>query len=187
VAGYIVALEQLAEMVGDDTREGDHMHDTVVGVGQAQNTGQDARDGNNTEGGMAVLLQQDADAQRLVEDARKGMGRVDDDGCQDRFQLATPVAADKSQVLALQIGDIEQMDTLPRQGRQQLLVPAAVLGRYQLVGRARDGAELLVWGQAVGAGTDNAAFLDLQQTGDADLEELVKDAGDDAEKTHALE
>ena len=187
VAGHAVALEEILEVVGDDPGQGHHVHGAVVPVGQGQDPRQHPRHGDHAHGGLAVLLQKDADAQGLVQHPREGMGGIDDDGREDGLQLAAPVAADEGRLLAAQLGDLVEVDLLGGQGRQQLLVPAAVLGGHQLVGLAGDGRQLLLRRQPVGAGARAAALLDLQYAGDADLEELVEDAGHDPEEADPLQ
>ena len=163
------------------------MNGAVVGVGQAQNSGQYPGNRDNANRGAPFGLQKDADAQSFVEDVRKGMGRIDDDRRQDRFQLFSPVAPDESEVLTFEVSRIPQLDALAGKGGKELLVPALVHLCHQFMSRRRDSGQLLIRGEAVGSGRAASRFPDLQQPGDPDLKELVKVAGYDGDELDPLQ
>jgi predicted nucleic acid-binding OB-fold protein len=71
-----------------------------------------------------------------------------------------------------------------REGGQQQLVPAPVLVLDQRPHHRMDTPQLLARRQAVHAVFRDARFHLLDQTGHADLEELVEIGGDDREELH---
>ena len=110
--GHLVPFEELAEIVGDDSGEGHEVHRIPVGVGQPQNPRQDPRNGNDADGGGAVRLKHHPVAESLVEDPWKGVGGIDCDRGEDRFQLFLPVALDEGALLTAEVMDFPQVDPL---------------------------------------------------------------------------
>ena len=61
---------------------------------------------------LALSFEQGTDAQGLVEYAGERMGRIDDDGREDRFELFFPVLMDEVEVLAFELARLPQVDAL---------------------------------------------------------------------------
>ncbi len=81
---HFVAAIHAAEVLRDEVLEQDVVVDALV-RGQADETRQCARDGDDAEHlrtrAPALSREQQRQAESLVEDARKGMCRIDGDGC----------------------------------------------------------------------------------------------------------
>ena len=82
--------------------------------GRGQDARQDARHGRHAHHQLALSFEQGTDAQGLVEHAGEGMGRIDDDGREDRFELFFPVLMHKVEMLALDLARLPQVDALGR-------------------------------------------------------------------------
>ena len=145
----------------------------------------DGRAGAAAEGILA--LEFDGEVEALVEHAREGVRRIEADRRQHRHHLAEEVVANPGALfLGPQIAAQED-DAFLLQRRQDGLVEQFVLLGHQFVGLDLDAGKGFLRGHAVG-GRAVAAHLDLfLEAGDADLEEFVEVAGDDAEEAQSLE
>ena len=119
-----IALKKLTDLVFDDPCQGDQVHRAIVEIWQSQDTRQHARHGDDTHGGLPILFEEHTNTEGFIENTGKGVSRVDDDRCQDRFKLASPIAANEGEVLALQLIHFPQMDLLGGQCGEQTIVPA---------------------------------------------------------------
>ena len=84
-------------------------------------------------GAAAFGPQQEGEAKSLVENAREGVGRVDADGRQQRVNFALKITLGKGAGFFAQFLPLQQPDALFAQLREELLVPATVLGGYKTV------------------------------------------------------
>ena len=77
--------------------------EVIALVGQAQNARQHARHGRHTHHHLPLFFEQGTDAQGLVEHVGEGMGRIDDDGREDRFEFFLPVLTHEVEVLVFEL------------------------------------------------------------------------------------
>ena len=158
--------------------------------GQADQTRQSPRnryDSGVGERGAPAAAQQQGHAQRLVDDARKRMRRVDRHGREQRIQFAIAVVVDEGQGSLIQFVETEDANSLLREFRPQTLIPVGILFRDELVGGFLDQFPLLHHGEPVGGGGVVAVFDLLQQAADPDFKEFIQVAGGNGQKLHAFE
>ena len=96
----------------------------TLGRGQANKAGQRAGHRNHAQhlraGAAPLEPQQQRQAKRLVEHARKGVSRVNGDGGQQRIDLALKVALGKGAGFLVQLAPLQQADALLAQLGKQL-------------------------------------------------------------------
>ena len=190
--GNLHAGEQLADV---RVQDGGEEHEIVLGAGDVLGQPDHARqhprrlhDGDARVAAECVLaFELDREIQALVEHARKGMGGIEPDRRQHRHHLAEEVGLDPFGLGRGEIGAPQEADALVGQPRQDFLVQQLVLRVDQLVGFRGHLAEHLVGPHALRADRRRAG-LDLGlESRDADFEELVEIAADDAQETQPLE
>ncbi len=106
----------------------------VVG-GQADKAGQGARHRDHAQhlraGAAALGAEQQRQAERLVEHARKGMRGIDGDGRQQRIDLALEVAVGKVAGILAQLVPLKQPNALLAQLRQPVACSSSGTARPQ--------------------------------------------------------
>jgi len=118
---------------------------------------------------------------------REWVSRVEGQGGQGGQDLALEVPAQELDLLALELGVVEDPHLLSAQRGQELLVPAParlVEHRLQLLAETR---QLLRRRHAVGRRLEGACLELVAQAGDPDHEELVQVAGEDRQELDPLD
>jgi hypothetical protein len=163
----------------------------AVGGGQAYEPWQGTGDGDYAEdlraGAAALGAEQQGKTESLVEDARKGMGGVDGDGRQERVDLALKVALSEGAGFVVEFLPRQQTNAMLAELREELLIPALVLGCDELVDVGGEDFKGLVGAKAVVSGLAIAVFNALHESGLAHLNVLVKIVGGDGEEFYALQ
>ena len=131
--------------------------------------------------------QQQRLAQCLVNHPRKRMRRIDGHRGQQGIQFVAAVIVHHLALGIVQIRQRMHPDAMFGQRRQQLLVPAFVLLANELVRRLGQHLLLVQRSQPVGSGIHLAFFQMLQQSGYANLKELVQVTGRDRQELHPLQ
>ena len=131
--------------------------------------------------------QQQSQAQRLVQHARKRVCRIDRNRRQQRIYFALKVAARKLAGVLGQFVPLQKANALLAQLRQQLLVPAVVLRGHKAVNLGGQGLKRFVWPQAVVARLAVAILNSLHQAGLPDLDILIQVRACDRQKLYALQ
>src|SRR6266567_5679973 len=126
--------------------------------------------------------QQQRHAERLVDDAWKGMRGTYGYRSQQRVQFAFAIFVDVSEHVVVQLVDTQDANALLRQLRPQLLIPTGVLFFDELVRQAVEQLPLLDHRQAVGRGGVIAVFQLLQEAADANFKKFIEIAGRDRQK-----
>ncbi len=170
-------------------------HEAMIAAGklgrQLDHPRQDARGLHHGDAGAAperiLAGQLHRKVQALVEDAREGVRRIQPDGREHRHDLSQEVGLDPVALLFGPVPAPEEADAGAGERRQQVLVPQAVLGGYQLVRDARYVFEHARRQLAVRAGDVGADFDLRLEARHPDLEELVQVAADDAQEAQALQ
>ena len=134
-----------------------------------------------------LALERDDEVQRLVEHARKRVRRIECDRRKHGGELTGEVAFDPLQLTLLELGAAQEANVLRLKTRDEDLVEHAILFIDERVRRDRDSAQLLRACHAVGGTLGRAEGLLLDESGDANLEELVEIRGGDAQERQALE
>ena len=191
-AGDGHAREQVVDEGMDD---GGQEHVVVFTGGEIRGQRDQARqrtrclhDGHAAGTAEGVLaLQRDDEVQALVQDAWKGMGRVQSKRTQHRYQFTIEVVSDPLGLRLAPVGTAHETDTALAQGRDQFLVEHEILLLDQLMGLAADGGQDLARTEVVGAGLDRAGFDLLLQAGHPDFEEFVQVGAGDAEELQPLQ
>ena len=158
---------------------------------QVNHARQDARRLHNGGARIAaesiLALELDGEIEAFIHHPRKRMRRVEPDRREHRHHFAEEIILDPSSLHRIPMRAAQETDILPRQIRQDALVEQGVLPRHQGMRLQRDGLEGQPRGQAVRPG-HAAAVLDLfLQAGDADFEEFIQIAGDDAQEFKPLQ
>ena len=127
---HLVAAVHAGEMLRDQVLEEQVVAVAIV-CGQADKAGQGAGHGNHAQhlraGAAALGAEQQRQAERLVEHARKGMRGIDGDGREQRIDLALKVAVGKVAGVLAELFPLKQANALLAQLREELLVPAVIL------------------------------------------------------------
>src|SRR5262249_19280755 len=134
-----------------------------------------------------LARQLNSEVEALVEDAGEGVRGIQPDRCQHRHQLAEKIVLDPVALRAVPLAAAQKAYALLRQQQDQALIEQLVLLRDELMGLPGHLPEHGRWRDAVGP-RGIRAFIDLSlETRNADLEELVHVAADDAQEAQALE
>ncbi len=131
--------------------------------------------------------QRDDEVQRLVEDARKRVRRVQPDRRQHRQQLVLEVGAQPGVLLRRPVAAAHEADLLGIERRDHHLVERAVLLGNEAVGALADRGQQIGRRHAVRAGLRGAELGHLLEAGHADLEELVEIGAGDADELEPLQ
>ena len=135
-----------------------------------------------------VLARQRGDeVQRLVEDARKRMRRVQPQGGQHRHQLGFKIIAQPDVLFLAAVGAAHEADFFLLQRRHQHLVEHAVLLVHQRVRALRNGRHQIGRQYAVGPGLSRSHAQHLLQPGDADFKKLVEIGAGNAQEFQPLQ
>ena len=151
--------------------------------GETDEAGKSAGNGDDTEdlraGAFALAAEEQGKAERLVQDARKGVRRVDGDGGKKRIDFALEVGLGIGAGFFVEFVPLQQADALFAQFGKEQVVPAAVLGVDKGVDFGGEGGQGLVGTEAVVALFAVAVFNALHEAGLADFDVLVEvGAGD---------
>ena len=167
----IGAVAQLARQQDHARQHARRLHDGGVGTAP--------------EGVLAFEF--DGEVEALVEDAREGVRGVEPDRRQYRHHLAQEEAADPLALRLVPVRAAQEADAFGVERRQDFLVEQRVLRLDQGARFGADAQQVFLRRQAVG-GDRLRAELDLfLESGDADLEELVQVAADDAQEAQSFE
>jgi hypothetical protein len=131
--------------------------------------------------------QLDDEVQALVDDLRERVRRIEPDRRQQRPHLALEEIGHPRPLGRRAIRVPDQAHAVLRERRKELLVQHAVLIVHQCAGAARDLGQRRAHLGERHAGRGNLRAQLLLQARDADLEELVEIAADDAAEAQALE
>ncbi len=124
----------------------------------------------------------------LLSTRGKGMRGIEPDRRQHRHQLAEEIILDPSACWACPVGAAQEADILPRPVRSQDLVEQAGTGARPARALSRvTNANTCRGIDAIGPGGGCVQLDLLLQAGDADLEEFVQVAADDAQEAQALQ
>ena len=137
--------------------------------------------------GRRGIVQRDDDVEFLVAELGKRMRLIEGERRQDGINLFPEIGTHPGEFARGEVAGGLEVDAFGREGRDQLLAPAAVLILDEGVDAGADLLELLARIEAVGAGFDDARVALLHETGDADLEKLVEVAAGDGQKAHPLD
>ena len=191
-AAHLHAGKQLADMRMQDGRE---EHEAVRATRYLRRhqdgSRQHARRLHDGLGGVApesvLALQFDRKVQALVEHARERMRRVETDGRQYRHHLAQEKILDPGLLRFIPVRAAQELDALLRQGGNEFFVEQLVLPGDELVRRRVQTLEDLRGLQAVRPGREATQLGLLFQPRNADLEELIQVAADDAQVSQPLQ
>ena len=190
ISQHFVAAVHAGKILGDKVLE-EQVIEFALRRGQANETGQRAGHGDHAEhlgAGTAPLgPQQQRQAQGLVQHAGKGMRRIDGDGGQQRIDLALEVVLGKLAGFGLKFVPFEQPDALLAQFREQLVVPAGVLGVHEAVDFGGQFGQGFVGTQAIVAGLPVAVLDALHEAGLADFHIFVQVAAGNGQELDAFE
>ena len=190
VAQDFRARKQVGEKVPDQLAEKDIVP-RAVGARQADQSRQDGRALDHGQalhrGAVFFDLQPDDDVERLVEELRKRMGRIDGERREDRAHLPIIERVQPLLIGAFDAVQLEQPDAVPGQGRAELIPPAGVLVRHHFPDAVGEGLKDSGRRLAVHAATGLAAFNPLLQPGHPDLEKLIQVGADNGEKLEPLQ
>ena len=112
--------------------------------------------------------------QRLVQQLRKRVGRIDHQRRQHRAHLAEVIGLDTLPVPRVELVEPQKFDPVLRQCRDQIIAPAGILLIDHLADATGDGVERFTRRPAIEAALDHLALHLLFEPGDADLKELVE-------------
>ena len=162
----------------------------AVGIGQADDPRQRARRAHDRHVALAAegvaALQQHHHVQRLVEDLRERVRRVQRQRRQHRHDLVAEMLAQPRGLLGRPLLALQQADALVPQRGADFLVEAAVLRVDQRRGAVVDAVQQGGRRQPVGGGRQ-AEFDGVADRTAADLEELVEVGAADAQKAQPLQ
>ena len=184
------AGEQIGQVMSDETAE-EHIVLRRIVARQFHQSRQDARHLHHGEVAqpLAALrhFQLHHHVQRLVQQLRERMRRVDRQRREHRAHLGAVIALNPPAVGLPQLGELQETDGVFSQRRHQVLAPAGVLLLHHSPDPFGDRPKRLARRQAVQAPLHHVAFDLLLQPGDADLEKFVEIRAGDAEKFHPLQ
>src|SRR6266581_46806 len=145
----------------------------------------DRRSGIAPEGVAALELH--GEIQALVEHARKGMRRIESDGRQERDHFPQEIVVQPGALFPGPLRLREEAHAFLRTPRKNFLVEQPILLRDQRMGALTDQGENLRRRRLSGNRYLIAEPETLLQLGDADLEELVQVARQDAQEAQPLQ
>ena len=190
VAEDLRAREQVRQIVADEVTQENVVPARVL-PRQTHEPWQDARhlhDGKMPEHLAALRhLQLDHHVQRLVEQLRKRVGRIDRQGCEHGTDLGAVIILDPFEVHRLQFVEMQETNAVVSERRQQFLSPAGVLLFDHAADTRGDGSKRFRGGQAVHAPFDDLAFHLLFEASHADFEKLVEVRAGDAKELDPLQ
>ena len=138
-----------------------------------------------TEG--VAALQHHRDVQRLVEDARKGMRRVQPQRRQHRQHLMLEIALQPALLARRPLPAGEDVDLFVFQLRADLLLPGGIDLGHQVQHAGADARQQFAGGHAVRPRRGRTVGVMMLEHGHAHLEELVEVVRHDAHVAHAFE
>ena len=185
-----VAAIHAAEVLRDEVLEKQVVEFAVFG-GEADEAGKSARDSDDAEdlraGAFALAAKQQGEAERFVEDARKGMRGIDGDGGEKRIDFALEIGLGVGAGFFVEFIPLHEANALFAEFGEQEVVPAAVLGFDEGVDFGGEGGERLIGTKAVVALLAVAVFNALHEAGLADFHIFVKVGTGNGEKLDPFE
>lgn len=163
----------------------------VIVARKADDWGQHARRLHDSE--VAEILaagfhfQLHDDVEGFVEQLRKWMHRVNRQRSKDGADFAVIKPVEPFQIGLVELGGFEEADAVTLQAGGQLLAPAGVLVIDHAADALLNRAQSFGGGKPIGAGTEDAGFDLLLESGDADFKEFVEVGTGDAKEFEALE
>jgi hypothetical protein len=161
------------------------------GGGKTDETGQCARHGDDAEdlgsGTAALGAEQKSEAESFVKDAGKGVSGVNGDGREKGVNLALEVVFGEIAGVGAELIPVEEAHPLLGKLREQLPVPALILGGDEGVNVGGEGGERLVRPETVEAGLAIAVLNALHEARLPDFDVFVEVGGGDGEELDALE
>ncbi len=134
-----------------------------------------------------LAAQPDDEVEALVLDAREGACRIQPEWTEHRLDLALEVSLEPGGLLRSPGAAPEQGDPFLLHRRQQHLVQAAILLTHQAQGALVDRREQIRNRQGIRGELGRAHLVQLLQSRDADLEELIEVTRGDAQEPQPLE
>ena len=191
-ARYPHAWKQIADVGVDDRRQ---EHEIVRRLrdrcGQTHQSRQRARRLDHRFAARApervLAFERHDEAQTFIQHLRKRMRGVEPHGTQDRHQVVREVMPQPLALFCIPAIARDEADALEIEARQQHLVQHAVLLVEQFVRDLRDRAQLFARRHVVGTALCHAECLLVDQSGDADFEELVEVRVGDAQERQPFE
>ena len=182
---HVESAEESSEVVAHDLLDG---HETLP-IGESDESGNVRRDLHSGET-MRLgdrIVEQDRKVQREVGNERERVGRIDREGGQHgedrRFEHRLEFRA----VFLRQVGVRDDLDSLGREGRDDVVVEEAVDVVVEVGHSLVNRRELLSRGQPVRSGFGDAALRLFEEAGDAHLVELVEIRRHDRDELDPLE
>ncbi len=184
------AWKKIGQIVADEVAHEDVVLPVVV-ARQLHQPREHARHLHHREAALrlavALDLELHGDVQRLVEQLRKRVRRIDAERRHHGPHPLMIVLLEKIAVGGVELLPREKANPIFLQRGNELVAPAAVLPVEHLPHAFLDRAKGLRRRAAVGAALHHVAFDLLLQSRDADLEKLIEIRARDREKLHALE
>jgi hypothetical protein len=136
------------------------------------------------------VAEQESEAESLVENARKGMRRVEGYRGEERIDLLLEKFDGEFAVGLAELLPLQHADASALEFGDEAVIPAGTLILVELMEALTDMLQALFLSKSTwieGLGQTKALFKLLEDAGDADLNELVEVAGGDGEELYALE
>ena len=192
IRDHLAAREEIGDVGVDDRRQQDEVVPAAVAVlGHRDDARQDARRTQDGDRGLAAervrARQLDDEVERLVDDLRKRMRRIEADGRQQRADLAREVAGRPGALRRRPFGAADQAHAGALQRRQHLVVEDPILVGDQRPDFDADLPQQRARFLHRHAETRSVLAQLLLEARNPDLEELVEIAADDAQEAQALE
>jgi hypothetical protein len=139
---------------------------------------------------LALVAEQESEAESLVEDSRERVRRIEGYGGEERVDLLLEKLDGELAVGLAEVLPAEDRDAGALEFGDEAVVPAGGLVVVELVEAIADALHSLMLGESPSVkvmGKVEAVFEALQDAGNADLDELIEVAGGDGEKFDSLE
>ena len=190
VPEHLRAGKEIREKLPDQMAQ-KHIIPPAILAGQRDEPRQNGRTLHHRQmlGGNAVLrhLNPNDQVQRLVQQLRKRMRRVNGQRRQHRMHLIEIERFQPGQVRRFQFIEFQQPDFVFGQGRLQFLMPADILVPHHLLHATRDGGEDFRRGETVHTAGGVAALNLLFQPGHPHFEKFVQIGTGDRKKLKPLQ
>ncbi len=190
VSQHFVAAVHAGEVLRDQVLQ-QHVVELAFRRRQANKAGQRAGHRHHSQhlrpGTAPLGPQQQRQAERLVQNPRKRMRRIDRDRRQQRIHFALEVTLRIGARFFLQFCPLQQPDSVLAQLRHQPVIPARVLCIDKAMNLGRQRVQRLVRPQPVVPRLPESVLNPLHQPGLADFDILVEIAARDGKEFHALQ
>ena len=125
--------------------------------------------------------------ERLVQQLREGMRRIDGQGGQHAAHLRPVIIFQPPEIIRGHVGEVQDANPGCLQRGSQLVAPAGILVAHHPADTCHHRAEHLARRETIGRAFRPGALHLLLEPGDADLKELVEVGTDDAKELQPLE